>query len=48
MRGYFLKTSVLVALWTVMSAAAMLMTFLPLGVLAGLGQRAHTDMGRLL
>ena len=38
MRGYIPKTTVLVALWSVISADAMLMTFLPVGVLAGLGQ----------
>ena len=38
MRSHIPKTAVLVASWSVMSAAAMLMTFLPVGVLAGFGQ----------
>jgi hypothetical protein len=32
------KATVLVALWSVISGAAMLITFLPVGLLAGLGQ----------
>lgn len=38
MRGHIPQTTLLVALWSVISAAAMLITSLPVGVVAGLGQ----------
>lgn len=38
MRGHIPKAAVLVALWSVISGAAMLISFLPVGLLAGLGQ----------
>jgi hypothetical protein len=38
MKGDGFKTTALVALWSVVSAAAMLTTFLPIGLLAGLVQ----------
>jgi hypothetical protein len=40
MRAYIPKTTILVALWCLISAGAMLITFLPVAVLAGLGQWA--------
>ena len=50
MRGSILKTTLLVALWSLISAAAMLSTFLPIDLLAGLGQwrilRSRLQLGK--
>lgn len=50
MRGPILKATLLVALWSVISAAAMLTEFLPVDLLAGLGQwlilRSRLQLGR--
>lgn len=50
MRGPILKTALLVALWTAISAAAMLNTFLPVDLLAGLGHwwilRSRLQLGK--
>ena len=51
MQGDRFRATTLVAMWSVVSAAAMLTTFLPVGLLAGLGQwwilRSRLHMGRV-